>query len=113
MPLKLAMNPHSISFKDREEFCAFVVSNPISQFRNEAFKALDSYKRVNSGGELYNNIGGRLNLKYPGGGCGDIPKYDFFSKHKFSLSFENSLSIGVIKILIRILYQVPLLTYHN
>lgn len=96
MPLKLAMNPHSILFKDREEFCAFVVSNPISQFRNETFKVLDSYKRVNSGGELYNNIGGRLGLKYPGGGCGDIPKYEFFSKHKFSLSFENSQAPGYI-----------------
>ena len=96
MPLKLAMTSHSNSFTDRKDFCAFVVSNPISQFRNEAFKALDSYKRVNSGGELYNNIGGRLNLKYPGGGCGDIPKYDFFSKHKFSLSFENSQASGYI-----------------
>jgi GR25 family glycosyltransferase involved in LPS biosynthesis len=96
MPLSLAMNPHTRSFKEREDFCAFVVSNPISQFRNETFKALDSYKRVNSGGELYNNIGGRLGLKYPGGGCGDIPKYDFFSKHKFSLSFENSQASGYI-----------------
>lgn len=96
MPLRLAMNSHSTLFKDREDFCAFVVSNPISQFRNEAFKALDSYKRVNSGGELYNNIGGRLSLKYPGGGCGDIPKYNFLSKHKFSLSFENSQASGYI-----------------
>jgi hypothetical protein len=96
MPLKLAMNSHSKSFKEREDFCAFVVSNPISQVRNEAFKALDSYKRVNSGGELFNNIGGRLGLKYPGGGCGDIPKYNFFSKHKFSLSFENSQASGYI-----------------
>jgi GR25 family glycosyltransferase involved in LPS biosynthesis len=96
MPLKLAMSSHSKSFREREDFCAFVVSNPISQFRNDTFKALDSYKRVNSGGELYNNIGGRLGLKYPGGGCGDIPKYDFFSKHKFSLSFENSQASGYI-----------------
>lgn len=96
MPLKLAMTSHSKSFKDREGFCAFVVSNPISEFRNATFKVLDSYKRVNSGGELYNNIGGRLQLKYPGGGCGDIPKYNFFSNHKFSLSFENSQASGYI-----------------
>lgn len=96
MPLKLAMTVHPTSFYDRNEFCAFVVSNPISQFRNDAFTALNSYKKVNSGGDLYNNIGERLNLKYPGGGCGDIPKYDFFSKHKFSLSFENSQASGYI-----------------
>ena len=96
LPVKMAMTPHTKSFNDRSEFCAFVVSNPVSKFRNEAFLALDSYKRVNSGGGLYNNIGGRLELKYPGGGCGDIPKYNFFSNHKFSLSFENSQAAGYI-----------------
>jgi GR25 family glycosyltransferase involved in LPS biosynthesis len=96
MPLRLAMNSHPKSFNDRTDFCGFVVSNPISKFRNDAFKALDSYKRVNSGGELYNNIGTRLSLKYPGGGCGDIPKYNFFSNHKFALSFENSQASGYI-----------------
>jgi len=96
LPIKMAMMPHSKSFNDRTDFCAFVVSNPVSKFRNDAFLALDSHKRVNSGGDLYNNIGGRLGLKYPGGGAGDIPKYEFFSKHKFSLSFENSQAPGYI-----------------
>ena len=96
LPVKMAMLPNTKSFNNRSEFCAFVVSNPISKFRNEAFIALDSYKRVNSGGELYNNIGGRLELKYPGGGAGDIPKYNFLSNHKFSLSFENSQAPGYI-----------------
>ena len=96
LPVKMAMTPHSKSFNDRTDFCGFVVSNPISKFRNEAFLALDSYKRVNSGGGLYNNIGGRLELKYDGGGAGDIPKYNFLSNHKFSLSFENSQAAGYI-----------------
>ena len=96
LPIKMAMATHTKSFNDRKEFCAFVVTNPVSKFRNEAFKSLDSYKRVNSGGDLYNNIGGRLELKYPGGGGGDIPKYNFLSNHKFSLSFENSQAPGYI-----------------
>jgi GR25 family glycosyltransferase involved in LPS biosynthesis len=96
LPIKMAMTTHSKSFNDRKDFCAFVVSNPVSKFRNETFKALDSYKRVSSGGDLYNNIGGRLELKYPGGGGGDIPKYNFLSNHKFSLSFENSQAPGYI-----------------
>jgi GR25 family glycosyltransferase involved in LPS biosynthesis len=95
-PVKMAMTSHTKSFKDRKDFCAFIVSNPISKFRNETFLALDSYKRVNSGGGLYNNIGGQLELKYPGGGGGDIPKYNFLLNHKFSLSFENSQAPGYI-----------------
>jgi GR25 family glycosyltransferase involved in LPS biosynthesis len=96
LPVKMAMLPHTKSFNDRKDFCAFVVSNPVSKFRNDAFLALDSYKKVSSGGDLYNNIGGRLELKYPGGGGGDIPKYNFLSNHKFSLSFENSQAPGYI-----------------
>ncbi len=96
LPLGLALKTHSKPFDKRSEFCAFVVSNPICKFRNDCFIELNNYKKVNSGGDLYNNIGGRLELKYPGGGCGDIPKYEFFSKHKFTLSFENSQADGYI-----------------
>ncbi len=96
LPVKLAMAVHPKSFSERNEFCGFVVSNPVCQFRNEAFFAVNSYKKVNSGGELFNNIGGRLSLKYPGGGCGDIPKLKFFENHKFTLSFENSQASGYI-----------------
>jgi GR25 family glycosyltransferase involved in LPS biosynthesis len=96
IPLHFAMNTHSVPFETRKEFCAFVVSNPICNFRNETFKALNAYKPVNSGGGLYNNIGGQLSLKYPGGGCGDISKHLFFADHKFTISFENSKASGYI-----------------
>jgi GR25 family glycosyltransferase involved in LPS biosynthesis len=96
LPLYFAMNPHSISYEDRKEFCGFVVSNPVCDFRNYTFKVFNDYKKVNSGGALFNNIGGQLLLKYPGGGCGDISKHHFFSHHKFSISFENSQADGYI-----------------
>jgi GR25 family glycosyltransferase involved in LPS biosynthesis len=96
IPLHFVMNPHPKKFNDRSEFCGFVVSNPVCEFRNAMFYVLNQYKKVNSGGALFNNIGGQLNLKYPGGGCGDISKYHFFSHHKFSISFENSQSNGYI-----------------
>jgi GR25 family glycosyltransferase involved in LPS biosynthesis len=96
LPLHFAMSSHPAPFTKRDEFCAFVVSNPICSFRNETFKALNDYKQVNSGGGLYNNIGGQLELKYPGGGCGDISKYHFFSKHRFTISFENSQARGYL-----------------
>jgi hypothetical protein len=96
LPLALATNPHPIPFKDRKNFCAFVVSNPSCEFRNETFKAVNNYKPVTSGGALFNNIGGQLSLKYPGGGCGDISKHRFFTDHRFTLSFENSQAGGYI-----------------
>lgn len=96
LPLYMAMKSHPIGFEERQQFCAFVVSNPICEFRNQTFQAVDQYKHVNSGGALYNNINGQLALKYPGGGCGDISKYHFFVGHRFTISFENSQAPGYI-----------------
>lgn len=96
LPLHFATTPHSIPWSTRNEFCAFVVSNPICEFRNEAFRAVNEYKKVSSGGALFNNIGGQLSLKYPGGGCGDLSKHDFFTKHRYTISFENSQAPGYI-----------------
>ena len=95
-PVALAMRPHPVSFSDRTHFCGFVVSNPTCTFRNQAFDAIHGYKPVDSGGSLYNNIGGPLALKYPGGGSGDLSKYHFFSDRRFSISFENARSSGYI-----------------
>jgi len=95
-PVALAMRPHPVRFSDRAHFCAFVVSNPTCTFRNHAFEAIYEYKPVDSGGSLYNNIGGPLALKYPGGGSGDLSKYHFFSDRRFSISFENAQSPGYI-----------------
>jgi GR25 family glycosyltransferase involved in LPS biosynthesis len=64
--------------------------------RNEAFQALHAHRPVTSGGALFNNIGGPLALKYPGGGSGDLSKHHFFSQHQFSLSFENAQVDGYI-----------------
>lgn len=96
LPLHFAMTPHPVGFADRKEFCGFVVTNPICTFRNEAFHAVHAYKSVHSGGALYNNIGGPLALKYPGGGCGDLSKHAFFAEHQFTISFENAKVSGYI-----------------
>ena len=96
IPVHFAMTPHPVSYAERPDFCGFVVTNPVCTFRNEVFHAVDAYKKVNSGGALYNNIGGPLALKYPGGGCGDISKHAFFANHRFSISFENAQVPGYI-----------------
>ena len=95
-PVHFIRNTNSKPFSERKEFCGFVVSNPVCSLRNETYLAVNEYKKINSGGALYNNIGGQLSLKYPGGGCGDISKYHFLSEHKFQLCFENSQAPGYI-----------------
>jgi len=95
-PVHFATTAHSVPFSARPEFCAFVVSNPVCALRNEVFHAVHAYKKVNSGGALFNNIGSQLSLKYAGGGCGDVSKYEFFSQHRFTLSFENSQAPGYV-----------------
>ena len=96
IPLHFATTSHPIPFEARQRFCGFVVSNPICAMRNEVFLTLNQYKPVSSGGALFNNIGGQLALKYPGGGGGDLSKHAFFSEHQFSLSFENSKAPGYV-----------------
>ena len=96
LPLSMAMTPHAIGFSDRPSFCGFVVSNPCCAMRNATFETIHAYRAVDSGGGLYNTIGGLLALKYPGGGCGDISKYQFFSQRKFTISFENMQQAGYI-----------------
>lgn len=66
-------------------FCSVVVSN--SRFadpsRERFFKLLSEYKRVDSGGRLWNNVGGAV-----------PDKLDFIRKYKFNIAFENSSVCG-------------------
>ena len=68
---------------EKTGFCSFVVSNPLNDIRNEAFRKLSEYKRVDSGGRFQNNVGGPV-----------ADKLAFESKHKFSLCFENGSHSG-------------------
>jgi len=96
LPVHFALHPHPVPFESRPDFCGFVVSNPMCSFRNDTFHAIHQYKHVDSGGTYCNNTGGALELTYPGGGCGDISKHHFFTKHRFTISFENSQAPGYI-----------------
>lgn len=65
-------------------FCSFVVSNADGDpMRVEFFRRLSKYKPVASGGRLFNNVGGPV-----------ADKYDFISKYKFNIAFENSVVPG-------------------
>lgn len=68
---------------EKPGFCSFVVSNPRNAARNAAFEALSQYKRVDSGGRCFNNVGGPVS-----------DKLSFESTHKFSLCYENGVHNG-------------------
>jgi hypothetical protein len=74
--------------KEKTEFCAFVHRNPNNIIRNNFLRKLNSIKTVNSAGEIFNNTGIKLS---------DVDsKIKYFSKHKFSLCFENSSYPGYV-----------------
>jgi succinate dehydrogenase flavin-adding protein (antitoxin of CptAB toxin-antitoxin module) len=62
----------------KSKFCCFVVSNGGSRLRNDFFKKLSKYKKVDSGGRWLNNIGGPV-----------ADKINFIKDYKFVISFEN------------------------
>jgi hypothetical protein len=67
------------------KFCNFVFSNSeyADPVRNRFYELLSRYKKVDSGGLLYNNIGGQVNNKI-----------EFISGYKFTIAFENSTVDG-------------------
>jgi hypothetical protein len=84
--LDLAKKKHIIS-KDllnaKIKFCNFIYSNNQQKFRNEFFSLLSKYKKIDSGGRLFNNIGYYVK-----------DKFSFQSKYKFTIAFENSYGNG-------------------
>ena len=64
---------------DKTKFCAFVVTNPCNPVRNNAFHWLSQYKKVDSAGRLFNNVGDEI-FAGLGGGGGELKKHDFLRK---------------------------------
>ncbi len=77
-------DPDKIIAQTRK-FCCFVVSNSDCKERNNFFKKLSAYKKVNSGGRYMNNIGGPV-----------VDKNLFIADYKFVISFENRSSPGYL-----------------
>ena len=67
----------------KDRFCGFVVSNPLCRTRNDFFRRLSRYRRVDSGGKLFNNVGGRV-----------ADKRAFLTGCRFTIAFENESSPG-------------------
>ncbi len=71
--------------KQKNKFCAFVVSNTHRRTRKriDFFHRLSRYKKVDSGGRSLNNIGGPI-------GSGLLDKVNFLRTYKFNIAFENA-----------------------
>jgi hypothetical protein len=67
----------------KKKFCAMVVSNPRATERIEFFKRLSKLKKVDSGGGVLNNVGGKVKNKL-----------EFINEYKFVISFENEIYDG-------------------
>jgi hypothetical protein len=80
----------------KDKFCAFIVSNPSNEVRNTAFQWLNSYKKVDSAGRLFNNIGDTIFTQTAGGGGGELKKHEFLKDYKYCFAYENSRTDGYI-----------------
>ncbi|OQP66901.1 hypothetical protein A3860_00590 [Niastella vici] len=67
----------------KKKFCCFIVSNPKSDTRIDFFHKLSTYKKVDSGGRVLNNIGKQV-----------ADKLSFVNEYKFIIAFENSSHPG-------------------
>lgn len=74
----------------KAEFCSFVVRNGSCEKRNNFFHKLCTYKKVDSGGPLFNNIGYVL----PYNDQAMKSKLEWLPKYKFNMCFENSTYPG-------------------
>lgn len=79
--------------KDKEGFCSFVVRNGGCPVRNDFFHKLSEYKQVDSGGPLFNNVGGPIDQD---GFNSHVSKTDFIKKRKFHIAYENSSYPGYV-----------------
>lgn len=77
----------------RDKFCAFIVTNPRQPARNAAFHWLSQYKKVDSAGRLFNNVGADI-FAGLGGAGGELKKLEFLKNYKFCLAYENESSPG-------------------
>lgn len=83
-------DPSDLTKKFKDKFCSFIVKNGACEKRNHFFQRLNEYKRVDSAGPLFNNVGYILSR----GEDAVKAKCDFLNNYKFNLCFENSSYAG-------------------
>ena len=72
----------------KRRFCNFVYSNPNAKERIAFFELLSKYKRVDSAGSVFNNMGGKV--------VGARAKLSLLAESKFTIAIENSSHPGYV-----------------
>ncbi|RDU71564.1 alpha-1,3-fucosyl transferase [Helicobacter aurati] len=95
--LLLAATKHSRAqqfMESKQKFCSFLASNPHGDpYREQLFKAICQYKKVDSGGQWLNNIGFCIGDRYSDFSS---PKAEWLPAYKFNLCPENSSYLGYV-----------------
>jgi hypothetical protein len=78
-------------FEQKENFCAFVYGNKVP-YREEFFKQLSRYKKIDAPGTSMNNMPNNVDTLYKGSKW--ERKRQFLQKYKFTISFENYVYPG-------------------
>jgi len=81
--------------KEKTRFCNFIYDNPI-YLRNNFFRKLSKYKRVDSPGKCMNNMAQLGGINPQSRGANDFmkKKLRFISEYKFTIGFESRSSSG-------------------
>lgn len=77
----------------KTKFCNFVYTNPRPQERIRFFDLLSKYKKIDSGGEVLNNLGHTIARDPESPALGKIA---FLDPYKFTIAFENSAQPGYV-----------------
>ena len=97
-PIKKKINFEKIK-KEKTKFCNFIYSQDI-QFRNEFFKKLNEYKKIDAPGRCMNNMPPIGNHDTPKKSRTSkdwvSPKLKFLKPYKFTIAFENASIQGWI-----------------
>jgi len=73
-------------FEQKESFCAFIYGNKVP-YREEFFRQLSRYKKVDAPGISMNNMPNNMDTLYKGSKW--ERKRQFLHKYKFTIAFEN------------------------
>ncbi len=97
-PIKKKINFKNIK-KEKTKFCNFIYSQD-HLFRNNFFKELSKYKKIDAPGRCMNNmppIGNYDNPKKSRASLNWVKdKLNFIKSYKFTIAFENSLKSGYV-----------------
>jgi len=76
----------------KTKFCGFIVGNENCEERNNFFHLLSQYKKVDSAGPVFNNLGYTL----PRGATAPFEKFQFLKPYKFNMCYENASYPGYV-----------------